>query len=171
MSLSVSPALKPHLCPFSSWSKEHERTATLPLSFSFFTQRLWLCVIRRCDTFPVAHRYLLPSWELWHAARRPTCLRGHNRGMLCEDLLSSPARFYTPAATCAPANPTGSSGADLQWLILAFILTVCRHIIKASVLCGAVYLIIIFTLSSHCVLILFLDLDPVWFSFTVPYVA
>lgn len=45
-----------------------------------------MCVIRRCDTFPVALRYPLPSQEPWPAAHRPTCLRRHNRGMQCEDL-------------------------------------------------------------------------------------
>lgn len=124
------PCISPFF--FSSWSKEHERTATLPLSFSFclrsfFMQRLWLCVIRRCDTFPVAHRYPLPSQEPWHAARSPARLRGHNRGTPCEDLLSGPARLYNPPLPPAhQQTPSGNRRAEIPWLIPLFILTVCR---------------------------------------------
>lgn len=121
MSLSFSSAL----CLFSSWSKDHERTATVPLSFSFclrsfFTQCLWLCVIRRCDTFPVAHRYPLPSQEPWHAAHSPTCLGGHNRGMPCEDFFSRPARFYNPCCHLHTGGPLGKQEGRAPMADLSF---------------------------------------------------
>lgn len=113
--------------PLPPWSEEHERTATLPFCLrSFFPQRLWLCVIRRCDTFPVAHRYPLPSQEPWHAAHRPTCLR---RAQKRDAVWGSPLQLcQTVWPLLTPAHqqsPEGCRRPEASRLICLFILTVC----------------------------------------------
>lgn len=104
VTLCLPSAPKPHLHLHPSWS-----LFLLLSALSFFTQRLWLCVIRRCDTFPVAHTDICYPARSFGAL--PTALPVSEGAQ--EDLLSGPARLYNPLCHLHTSRARGEPGASM----------------------------------------------------------